>query len=158
MGYGVCKSWETIILDNYRDFLSGGLLMNMTAFPYPIFKRRIIYGNDLSSQFQICGGNFKFLTFMVCKSWKTLLFGRSIFWMWILMNMTAFPYPIFKSKTIFGNNVSSQFQICSRNFNFSIFRVCKSQKLSFLEGQLLGSDYWWIWLLSQVQFSKVGPV
>ena len=33
----------------------------------------------------------------------------------------------------------------------------KAEKLSFLEGWLIVCGYWWIWLLSQVQFSKVGP-
>ena len=104
------------------------LLMDMTAFPGPIFKSRTIFGNDFPSRFQICGRNFQFPTFRVRKSWKTLLFRRLINCVWLLMDMSAFPGPIFKSRTIFGNDFSSRFQICGQNFKFSILESYRTPK------------------------------
>ena len=95
------------------------LLMDMTAFPKPNSKSRTIFGKDFLSRFQIWGRNFKFPTFRVRKSWKTLLFRRLIFCVWLLMDMTAFPCPIFKSRTIFGKDFPCQFQILTWNLNFS---------------------------------------
>ena len=116
------------------SFLEGWLIVcGYWWIPGPIFERRTIFKNDISSQFQICSRNFKFPTFGVHKSWNTLLFRRLIFWLWLLMDMTAFPGPIFKSRTIFGNDFSSWFQICGPNFKFLIFGTHKS-KLFFLEG------------------------
>ena len=100
---------------------------------------------------------WNFQLFGCVKPKKTLLFSRSIFWLWILMDMTAFPGPIFKSRIIFGNNFSSQFQIWSQNFKGSIFGVRKSWKTLLFRRLINVCSYWWIWLLSQVQFSKVGP-
>ena len=85
------------------------LLMDMTAFLGQIFTSRIIFGNHFPSRFQIWGRNFKFPTFRVRKSWKTLLFRRLINCVWLLMDMSAFPGPIFKRRTIFRNDFSSQF-------------------------------------------------
>ena len=41
--------------------------------------------------------------------------------------------------------------------NFKLLGCVKAEKLSFLEGWLIMRGYWWIWLLSQDWFSKVGP-
>ena len=133
------------------------LLMDMTAFPGPIFKSRTIFGNDFSSSFQIWGQNFKFQMFRVRKSWKTFLSRRLICCVRLLMDMTAFPGPIFKSRTIFGNYFPSCFQIWGLNFKFLTFRVCKSWKTLLFRRLINVCSYWWIWLLFQVWFSKVGP-
>ena len=62
------------------------------------------------------------------KSQVRPVFRRLIFWLWLLMDMTAFPGPIFKTKTIFGNNFPSYFQIWGWKFKFLTLRVCKSWK------------------------------
>ena len=117
------------------------LLMIMTAFPKPIFKSRTIFGQDFLSQFQIWGPNFKYPTFRVLKSWKTLLFRRLIFCVRLLMHMTAFPCPIFKSRTIFWKDFSSQFQTWGWNFKFSTFRVRKSWKTLLFRRLISFSGY-----------------
>ena len=104
------------------------LLMDMTAFPGPIFKCRTIFGNDFLNSFQIWGQNFKFFMFRGRKSWKILLSRRLISCVQLLMDITAFPGPILKSRTIFGTNFQSHFQILGLNFKFLTFRVCKSWK------------------------------
>ena len=100
----------------------------MTAFPGPIFKCRTIFGNDFLNSFQIWGQNFKFFMFRGRKSWKILLSRRLISCVQLLMDITAFPGPILKSRTIFGTNFQSHFQILGLNFKFLTFRVCKSWK------------------------------
>ena len=92
--FGMRKSWKTLCFRRSVYWL--WILMDMTTFPYPNFKSRTIFGKNFSSQFQICGQNFKFPTFGVCKSWKTLFFRGSIFWLWLLMDITGSPYPFRK--------------------------------------------------------------
>ena len=92
------------------------------------FKSRTIFGKDFPSGFQIWGQNFKYPTFRVLKSCKPLLFRRLFFCVGLFMDMTAFPCPIFKSRTTFGNHFPNCFQIWDCNFKFLTFRVCKSWK------------------------------
>ena len=122
------KALLQIVWKGIQGIFCVWLLMDMTAFPGPIFKSRTIFGNDFSSSFQIWGQNFKFQMFRVRKSWKTFLSRRLICCVRLLMDMTAFPGPIFKSRTIFGNYFPSCFQIWGLNFKFLTFRVCKSWK------------------------------
>ena len=107
------------------------LLRKSTTFPYPIFKSRIIFGKDFPSRFQILTRNLKFLTFRVCKPWKTVFFRVLIICVRLLRKRSTFPGPIFKSRTIFGKDFPSQFQILTQNLKFSTFRVCKSWKTVF---------------------------
>ena len=98
--FRVCKPWKTVF---FRVLIiCVRLLRKRSTFPGPIFKSRTIFGNYFPSCFQIWGLNFKFLTFRVCKSWKTLLFRRLIFCVWLLMDMTAFPGQVFQTRTCFG--------------------------------------------------------
>ena len=120
----VRKSWKTLLFRGLINCMR--LLMDMTAFPGPVFKSRTIFGNNFSSRFQTYGQNFKFPAFGARKSWKTLLFRRLINCVWLLMDMTAFPGPIFKSRSIFGSDFSSRFQICGWNFKYPIFGTHKS--------------------------------
>ena len=107
------------------------LLRKRTTFPGPIFKSRTIFGKDFSSQLQILTQNLKFLTFRVCKPWKTVFFRVLIICVRLLRKRSTFPGRIFKSRTIFGKDFPSWFQILTQNLKFSTFRVCKSWKTVF---------------------------
>ena len=88
------------------------------------------------------------------KSQVRPVFRRLIFWLWLLMDMTGFPGLIFKSRTTFGNNFPSCFQIWGWKFKFWNLGCVKAEKLSLIEGYLFVCSNWWIWSLSQVRFLK----
>ena len=107
------------------------LLRKTTTFPDLIFKSNTIFENDFPSQFQILTRNLKFLTFRVCKPWKTVFFRVLIICVQLLRKRSTFPGPIFKSRIIYGKDFPSWFQILTQNLKFSTFRVCKSWKTVF---------------------------
>ena len=113
------------------------LLRKRTTFPDPIFKSRTIFGKDFPSQLQILTQNLKSSTFRVRKSWKTVFFRVLVICVQFLRKRSTFPGPIFKSRTIFGKDFPSQFQILTQNLKFSTFRVCKPWKTVYFKGLII---------------------
>ena len=94
---------------------------------------------------------------MSCWGHGTIKGIPGIFCVRLLRKRTTFPDPIFKSRTIFGKDFPSRFQILTQNLKFSTFRVCKSRKTVLFRELIFMCGYWGSAPPSQIWFSKVGP-